>query len=139
MSQKRFKREHTDHGELTIVYRPKTQEEAQRRADRAVALTGTPFLCLPGHAADDDAAHATIAFRASDGTPVPVEAVEIVFNDALLMDAVSNWGEDGPLYRETYPPGGRQLEIYEWAQRAYSEAKVEIPPQLIRKAWGGPR
>lgn len=132
MSQKRFKPEHTGPGGVRVVYRSKSEEEAKRRAAKAMNLVGTPFLCLPGHERTDAAAHAAIAFTSSNGTPVPLEAVEMVFNDALLMDAVSNWGEDGPLYRDTLPDPSLQLEVYEWAQRAYSEAGVEIPAQLKR-------
>ena len=77
---------------LELVYRPKSSAEAQRRENRARRLVGTPFVSLPGY--PDRKA---VAFVATNGYPVKVEDVEMVFNDAALMDAISNWGEDGPL------------------------------------------
>jgi hypothetical protein len=107
-----------------IVYRCQTPEEARRRVARAEALVGTPFLRLPGN----PPAH-RVMFVASNGVKVRAEHVEMVFNDALLMDAVSNWGEDGPLYATTLDEDGpHQRECYEWALRAF--AGVELPPQL---------
>lgn len=126
--KKRFKREYGGESGIRLVYRPKDEHEARRRADRAYFLIGTPFLCLPGHDPKDKNAHQQTAFFSTDGTPVPLVAVEMVFNDALLMDAISNWGEDGPLYETTVE--GRQLEILQWARQAYAEAMVEIPQQL---------
>lgn len=134
---KRWKREHAKRtkqqkptvigpkGEkMQLVYRPKTKEESQRRVDRAESLVGIPFVKLPG--VTD---HKAIAFTTKNGTPIPVEAVEMVFNDALLMDAISNWGEDGPLTRDTYDDDLHR-EIYEYAQKAYEG--VEIPEKLRR-------
>jgi hypothetical protein len=126
--RKRWNREHRkkvktpDGGEFQLVYRPKTEAERQRRADRANALVGTPFVSLPG--VTD---HKATLFTTKDGTPVPAEAVEMVFNDCLLMDAISNWGEDGPLYRDTLDTEVMR-EVYEYGLKAY--AGVEIPPQL---------
>ena len=107
-----------------VVYRPKTEAEVQRRVDRAQALVkgNAPFLRLPGTPDPK-----TILFTSTNGTPVPVEAVEMVFNDALLMDAISAWGEDGPLTFDTYDDDLHR-EIYRYAQKAY--AGVEIPKSL---------
>lgn len=111
---KRFKREHR----VKVVYTPKTQLEGQRRVDKAKSLVGTPFVRMPGNREDSE-----IVLTTSDGTPIPVEAVEMVFNDMLLMDAVSDWGKDGPLYETTCDK--RQLEVLEFAKKAYID--VEIP------------
>lgn len=135
---KRFRREHRkrsaarqertkDAGSgdrLRIVYSPKTNAERERRKTRMDALIGTPFVRLPG-ATDDKAT----AFVAKNGTPVPFGGVEMVFNDALLMDAISNWGEDGPLTYDTYEDDIHR-EVYNWAQEAYKG--VEIPEKLRR-------
>jgi len=127
-AKKRWSREHRkkvktpDGGEVQLVYRPKTPEEAQRRADRANKLVGTPFVPLPG--VTD---HKAILFNCEDGAPVPAEAVEMVFNDCLLMDAISNWGEDGPLYADTLDTSVMR-EVHQYAMKAY--AGVEIPEQL---------
>lgn len=109
---------------LELVYRPKSSAEAQRRENRARRLVGTPFVSLPGY--PDRKA---VAFVATNGYPVKVEDVEMVFNDAALMDAISNWGEDGPLMYDTYRDDLHR-EIYSFAQKAY--AAVEIPPQIQR-------
>ena len=107
-----------------VVYRAKTSEEAQRRADRGKALVGTRFVRLPGNPPDHK-----ILFVSRGGQKIRVSEVEMVFNDALLMDAVADWGKDGPLYRDTIE--GIQLEVYEYAIQAYRN--VDLPPQLIRK------
>ncbi len=115
---------------VRLVYRPKSDAEAKRRVARAKSLVGTPFVPLPGITD-----HSTIVFHTKDGTPVPAEAVEMVFNDMLLCDAVSNWGKDGPLYSDDIDerPGNASTvyrEVYEYALKAY--AGVEIPKQLRR-------
>lgn len=109
--------------DVEIVYRPKTDEERRRRVDRCNQLVGTPFLSLPPGVTD----YKAIVFTATDGTPIKAEDVEMVFNDALLMDAISNWGEDGPLYKDTLDKPVMK-EVYEWALTAYKG--VELPPQL---------
>jgi len=138
---KRWKREHgkrtkgktdSNDGAITkgpdnnirIIYRPKTDAEARRRVKRAETLMGVPFIQLPGITD-----HKTILFTSKNGTPIPAEAVEMVFNDALLMDAISDWGKDGPLTKDTYDTDLEQ-EVYEYAQKAY--AGVEIPEKLRR-------
>ena len=50
----------------------------------------------------------------------------MVFNDALLMDAIGDWGKLAPLYSASID--GRQREVYEYALKAY--AGVEIPAKL---------
>lgn len=107
---------------IEVVYRPKTKEEGQRRAKRAVEIQG-PFIRLPGNLP----VH-RVCFVARDGSKVRVGDVEMVFNDMLLMDAISGWGEDGPLYEDTV--GGLMAEILEWAKEAY--AGVELPPAYIK-------
>lgn len=123
--RKRFNREHCKRDSkdgIRVVYRCKTQEEANRRVNRTNKLIGTPFINLPGIVD-----HKAILFITKKGTPVQAEVVEMVFNDCLLMDAVSNWGEDGPLYKDMLDSEEMQ-EVYEYAMRAY--ANVEIPEQL---------
>ena len=134
---KRWKREHGKRTKQTIpkvtdasgqqwglIYRPKTEEERNRRVARANALVGTPFVKLPG--VTD---HKSIIFTSKNGTGVSAEDVEMVFNDCLLMDAISNWGEDGPLVKDTYE-SDLEREVYEFALKAYEG--VEIPEKLRR-------
>lgn len=106
-----------DDGDWRVVYRPKTTGERQRRADRGAALLGTPFVRMPGGLADSH-----VLFE-MEGHRVKVSDVEMVFNDCLLLDAVSNYGEDGPLYRDTLT--GAMVELYRYALKAY--AGVELP------------
>lgn len=123
---KRWLREHRPKkANVRVVNSPRNPAEGRARVSRAEALVGTPFVRLPG-VVD----HSAILFTATDGTPIPAEAVEMVFNDALLMDAVGNWGELAPLYSATIK--GRQREVYDFALNAY--VGVEIPPQLRRPA-----
>lgn len=125
---KRWKREHgkrsKSEDKLRVVYRPKDDAERQRRVDVANAIVGTPFVKLPG--VTD---HSITLFVSKNGTPITAEMVEMVFNDALLMDAISNWGKDGPLTKDTYDTD-LEREVYEYAQKAY--AGVEIPEKLRR-------
>lgn len=112
---------------MRVIYRPKSDEEARRRVERAELLVGTPFIPLPGNPPQH-----RVLFMASGGEKIRVEHVEMVWNDALLMDAISNWGEDGPLYKDTFAEDDRLTpEIYEYAERAYGG--VDPPPQLRRK------
>jgi hypothetical protein len=113
--RKRFFREHRHDREsgVRIVYRPKTAEEARRRVARAQALVGTPFLHLPSRPGDQE-----IVFHTSKGTPIPAGAVEMVYNDMLFMDAVSDNGQDGPLYEDTCTP--EMLEVLNYARRMYA-------------------
>ena len=106
---------------IKVVYRPKTPEEAERRVKRAQSLE-VPFICLPGNPPDH-----RVLFESRDGHKIRVDFVEMVFNDALFMDAVSNWGEDGPLYADTLDTPIMR-EVYEYALKAYSG--VELPIQL---------
>ena len=62
----------------------------------------------------------------------------MVYNDALLMDAISDWGIDGPLSKDTYGDtlrGKLMAEIYAFACEAYKSA--ELPPQLVNPRSGG--
>lgn len=110
---------------IQVVDTPRDKAEGLRRAERADKLLGTPFVRLPGEPQQDQ-----IQFTATDGTPVPTEAVEMVFNDMLLMDAIVGWGEYGPLYEARCE--GRQLEVLQFARKAYDG--VEIPEKLRRPA-----
>lgn len=102
---------------IQVVDTPRDKAEGLRR-DK---LLGTPFVRLPGEPPQDQ-----IQFTATDGTPVPTEAVEMVFNDMLLMDAIVGWGE----YEARCE--GRQLEVLQFARKAYDG--VEIPEKLRRPA-----
>jgi hypothetical protein len=106
---------------VEIVYRCKDKAERDRRVARIDWLVGTPFVSLPG--VTD---HKAILFTSKDGKPIPAEAVEMVFNDMLLMDAVSNWGIDGPLYKDTLDE--LHQEVYSFALERF--AQVPIPEKV---------
>ncbi len=123
-----------------LVYRPKSSAEAQRRTMRAAAFVGKPFLRLDALAvrlaaiapniasgwvisSDGVFRPGTVMFTARDGTQITVEMVEMVYNDMLLMDAISDQGVDGPLYKDTVE--GTQLEILDFAVEAYAGRKWE--------------
>jgi hypothetical protein len=104
---------------VRVVYRPKDGAERKRRADRANALLGTPWVNppVPVH---------KVMF-VLEGHSVRARDLGMVFNDACLMDAISEWGTDGPLYCDTLESETEKL--------AYAEALllyrgVELPPQL---------
>lgn len=97
---------------INVVYRPKTDAEGERRWKRMESLVGTPFERLPG----EPPQHKVIG-RTSDGIPIRVQDVEMVFNDAALMDQISDYGTDGPLYRDTIKE--TQREVYELAIKLY--------------------
>ena len=83
-------------GELRIVYRPKSEHEARRRVARAYELVGNSFQHIPGNPNPK-----SVAFVADDGTKIRVEVLEMIFNDAVLCDYVSDYGNEGPLYKDT--------------------------------------
>jgi hypothetical protein len=93
----------------------------KKRLERAESLVGIPFLQLPGKPPQHQ-----VCFVSREGVKVRVEAVEMVFNDALLMDAINGW--EAPLYVDGYPEGSLQREVYDYALKAF--AGVEIPAQL---------
>lgn len=97
---------------IQVVYSPKTQDERERRAKRAEEFLGRTFLNMPG----DAPAH-KVLFITSNGMKVRREHVEMVYNDMLLMDAISDNGIDGPLYETTVD--GDQREILEYAKKVY--------------------
>lgn len=109
----------TGAGGVRIVYRPKSPEEGQRRVDRALAIKGAPFVRMPGGLPDSH-----VLFDLAGLHRVTVADVEMVFNDCLLMDAISNYGEDGPLYKDTLD-GRPMREVYTYALKVY--AGVELP------------
>jgi hypothetical protein len=63
-----------------------------------------------------------VAFIASDGTPVRVTDVEMVYNDMLLMDAISDHGKDGPLYVDALE-SEVEREVLKFALEAYAGAR----------------
>ncbi len=108
---------------IRVVYSPKTHEERMRRVKRAEALVGTPFVRMPGDIPD----HKVLFITTFGGQKIRRAEVEMVFNDALLSDAVSNWGEDGPLYSDTLENDAHR-EVWDYAVKAY--AGVELPEQF---------
>ena len=115
---------------VRVVYSPKSNEEAERRVKRTEGLIGTPFVCLPGNPPD----HKVLFITSSGGHTVTVRVkdVEMVYNDALLADAVSNWGEDGPLYESTLD-GPVHKEVFEYAKKKINFREVketELPKQV---------
>lgn len=121
-AHKRWKREHAKRSkpkpEIELVYRPKTEEEARRRAERAKSLVGVPFIHLPGSQEQDK-----ILFTTTTGFPVKVSDVEMVYNDAKLMDSISDHGKDGPLYRDTLDTP-EMREVYAYAMKVYEGIEV---------------
>lgn len=114
---------------VQVVYRPSTEEEALRRVERGEALVGTPSVSLPVDATK-------VLFITKSGMKVRKEVAEMVLNDALLMDAISAWGIDGPLYVDTLDAPDH-LEVYHWVMEAVERLGVEIPEKLRRPAAGG--
>lgn len=110
--------------DINVVYRCKDQAESDRRVARANWLVGTPFISLP-----EITDHKAILFTTKDGKEIPGEAVEMIFNDMLLMDAVSNWGEDGPLYKDTLDDDLHR-EAFAIAMKLY--ANVPIPEKVSK-------
>ena len=105
---------------IRVVYSPKTDQERRRRCARMDALVGTPFVRMPG----DVPEHKVLFITKFGGQKIRRATVEMVFNDALLSDAVSNWGEDGPLYADTLDNDAHR-EVWDYAVRLY--AGVELP------------
>jgi hypothetical protein len=103
---------------VEIVYRPKTHAEGERRVKRGEALKGTPWINPP-------VALHKVVFE-YEGHLVRARDLGTVFNDACLMDAISSWGEDGPLYKDTLD--GVMALAYDEALKLYEG--VEIPPQI---------
>jgi hypothetical protein len=110
---------------VQLVYRCKSREEALRRVERAEALEGKPFLSLPGSPDPE-----SVAFISKQNRAVKVKDVEMVYNDTLLMDAISDQGLDGPLTKDTYgesPQGRFMREVLDWAIAAYHGADWDHP------------
>ena len=105
--------------QVRVVYRAKTPEEGARRAARAEAFH-EPFQHLPGNPEPKTAT----AFVTTTGYPVDLETIEMIWNDALLCDAVSDHGKDGPLYEQTLD-SPEHKEAWEWAKRAYAAEPLE--------------
>lgn len=78
-----------------LVYRPKTQEERERREARTKAYMGTPYVQLQGKPPQHK------VLFSSEGRKIRVMDVEMVHNDARMMDHISDYGQDGPLYKDT--------------------------------------
>jgi hypothetical protein len=117
----------SDERRVRLVYRPKSPAEAHRRELRTKRLVGTPFLQLPGKPAQH-----RVLFTTSEGHKARVSDVEMVFNDAAIIDSVSNWGEDGPLYKDTLDTPVMR-ELYDYAVEAF--ARVDLPAQLRKGYW----
>ena len=108
---------------IRVVYSPKTEAERTRRVKRMDSLIGTPFVRMPG----DISEHKVLFITKFGDQKIRREIVEMVFNDALLADAVSGWGEDGPLYSDTLDNDAHR-EVWDYAVKAY--AGVELPEKL---------
>jgi hypothetical protein len=81
---------------------------AQGIVARAKALVGMPFMRLPGNPPDH-----LVAGETYEGVKLRVEDVEMVWNDAILLDAIHGGGK----YRGVaYPMDRAALEI---AERLY--------------------
>lgn len=80
------------------------------------AQIGKPFVRLPG----EPSQHKVVG-ETSDGFKVRVAAVEMVWNDALLMNAIEGDGTYEGLYPldENGGIGGRQRQILELARKLY--------------------
>lgn len=110
---KRFQREHRP--KIRIVERAPSEAEGQRRADKAASLVGTPFKHLPGNPPQDQ-----IVFTTTDRTPVPVSAVEMVWNDAWLIDQCCGEGHYAKINA-----GRREAEVFAFAKRAYAQERIQ--------------
>lgn len=104
--------EHPDR--IRVVHRPRDAAERARIIERTKQLIGTPFIQLPGNPPDHQ-----VLFISTCGRKIRVKHVEQVYNDMLLCDAISDYGRDGPLYKDTIE--GLQLEIYNHAVEAYKK------------------
>lgn len=107
--------------QLRVVYRCKNDDERARRCKRMDELVGKPFIELPNSPDKHK-----VLFVSKDGYKVRVNEVEMVYNDMVLMDYVSNYGEDGPLYRDTCEK--LQLEVLDYAVVAYL---VSDPKEVV--------
>lgn len=61
------------------------------------------------------------------GLLFPVEDIEMVYNDMLLMDAISDQGKDGPLYADTLDTE-LQRKILKLAIELYRGAQLPALP-----------
>jgi hypothetical protein len=108
---------------VRIVYRCKSTEEALRRVARAEALKGTPFVHLPGNPDQK-----SVLFVSRQNHAVTVEMMEVVYNDMLLMDAISDQGKDGPLTINTFgddPQSRTMREILKAGINLYQGRPIE--------------
>lgn len=102
---------------VRLVYRPKDDAERARIIERIKQMIGSPFIQLPGKPSQHK-----VLFVSTCGKKIRVEHVEMVYNDAALCDAISDYGKDGPLYKDTID--GLQLEVYNYAIEAYGRRGV---------------
>ena len=111
---------------VRVVYRCKDEAESNRRAARANILIGAPFLRLP-----DNPPEHKVLLVTKDGSKIRRAEVEMVFNDMCLMDAISNWGENGPLYKDTLDE--RHAEVLSFALEAYKHVPLGryAKPELL--------
>jgi hypothetical protein len=92
-----------------------TREQMTARAE---SLVGTPFKRLPG----DLPGHGVLG-RASDGTRLTVEAVEMVMNDAYFIDSIRGAGEYAA---SCQGDPRRQLEAYALAVKLYGCEPIDL-------------
>lgn len=107
---------------VELVYSPKDEAEGERRHMRAKKLVGVSFVKLP------DVDKQAVAFVSTHGQfKITYADVMMVFNDALLADYVSDYGVDGPLYKDTLEGKSNlvQKEAYNFAVGAYKN--VDLP------------
>lgn len=90
-----------------------TREEQFRRHTRAEKTIGEPFRRLPG-----DVPPHKIVGELANGGKVPVEAVEMVWNDAHTIDAICGQGH----YERVMP--NIEREILAMARKLYEAAEV---------------
>jgi hypothetical protein len=100
-----------------------TREEVLERAER---LLGSPFKSLPGNPPDHH-----VVGRFSDGTRITVQMVEMIMNDAWLMDSLHGAGEYARTTKqesilESVNGGGKQWEAFELAVSLYGCQPIDL-------------
>lgn len=88
-------------------------DEAKRQ--KIESLKGTPFKRLPGEPPE----HRVVG-ELTDGFKVRAHAVEMVWNDSFLMDAIEG---DGTYEKLVTGDGSRNAEVLALAKRLYGGAQ----------------
>lgn len=97
----------------------RTGEQIWRRAE---CLVGTPFKRLPGNLPGHK-----ILGHCSDGTRITVEDLEMVMNDAFLIDACRGAGEYESNHTHRQDPISiRQREAYALAVQLYGCQPINL-------------